>query len=174
MLAILTPDVPEVPAIPEVPDVPEFPDVPLVPANPEVPLVLDPVLASGRGDALADAGTLDVLRTALLPLASVLTPNSLEARRLAGAGPDADLTECARALAKRGCEHVLVTGTHETGAEVINTLYDDYAAYRTETGQGGGAYWGATGAGARYWVPVHDPRLLNPPRTVRLSVGANW
>jgi outer membrane receptor protein involved in Fe transport len=57
---------------------------------------------------------------------------------------------------------------------VINTVYDDYAAYRTETGQGGGAYWVSTGGGSGYWVPVHDPRLYNPPRTVRLSVGANW
>jgi outer membrane receptor protein involved in Fe transport len=59
--------------------------------------------------------------------------------------------------------------------QVINTLYDDYGAYRTETGQGGGAYWvQPAGGGDGYWVPVHDPRLLNPPRTVRLSVGANW
>jgi outer membrane receptor protein involved in Fe transport len=57
---------------------------------------------------------------------------------------------------------------------VINTLYDDYSAYRTETGQGGGAYWVSTGGESGYWVPVHDSRLLNPPRTVRLSVGANW
>ena len=57
---------------------------------------------------------------------------------------------------------------------VINTLYDDYAAYRTETGLGGGAYWVESGGGTGHWVPVHDPRLLSPPRTVRLSVGANW
>ena len=57
---------------------------------------------------------------------------------------------------------------------VINTLYDDYGAYRTETGQGGGAYWVDSGGGTGHWVPVHDPRLYNPPRAVRLSVGANW
>ena len=58
---------------------------------------------------------------------------------------------------------------------VINTLYDDYGAYRTETGQGGGAYW--THAADRHrghWVPVHDARLSNPPRAVRASVSANW
>jgi hypothetical protein len=57
---------------------------------------------------------------------------------------------------------------------VINTVYDDYGAYRTDTGQGGGAYWVSTGGSSGYWVPVHDPRLINPPRTVRISVGANW
>jgi hydroxymethylpyrimidine/phosphomethylpyrimidine kinase len=50
-----------------------------------LPVVLDPVLASGRGDALADAGTLKALREKLLPHATMLTPNSLEARRLSGA-----------------------------------------------------------------------------------------
>jgi hydroxymethylpyrimidine/phosphomethylpyrimidine kinase len=91
---------------------------------PRTPVVLDPVLASGRGDALADAETLQVLRGALLPCTTLLTPNSLEARRLAGAAPDADLAECARTLVNLGCKYVLVTGTHEAGAEVINTLYD--------------------------------------------------
>jgi hypothetical protein len=57
----------------------------------------------------------------------------------------------------------------------INTLYDDYGAYRAETGQGGGAYWVQPPDGSPgHWVPVHDPRLYNPPRTVRLSVGASF
>jgi len=91
--------------------------------HPRTPVVLDPVLASGRGDALSDSETVQVLRSALLPLATVLTPNSLEARRLALAAPDANLADCARALTDRGCKYVLVTGTHEPGAQVVNTLY---------------------------------------------------
>ena len=57
---------------------------------------------------------------------------------------------------------------------VINTFYDDYGAYRTETGQGGGAYWSQLGADPGHWVPVHDPRLSNPPRAARMSIGARW
>lgn len=57
---------------------------------------------------------------------------------------------------------------------VVNTLYDDYGAYRTETGEGGGAYWSQLGADPGHWVPVHDPRLSSPPRTVRASIGARW
>ncbi|MGH7730381.1 MAG: TonB-dependent receptor domain-containing protein, partial [Candidatus Eiseniibacteriota bacterium] len=56
---------------------------------------------------------------------------------------------------------------------IINTYFDDYGAYRTETGQGGGAYW-TTSGGTGHWVPVHDPRLFNTPRTVRASVGRRW
>jgi len=92
--------------------------------HPRIPVVLDPVLASGRGDTLADAETMEILRSALLPRTTVLTPNSVEARQLALAAPDADLPECARELAKLGCKHVLVTGTHESGSRVTNTLYD--------------------------------------------------
>jgi outer membrane receptor protein involved in Fe transport len=55
---------------------------------------------------------------------------------------------------------------------VINTFYDDYGAYRTETGRGGGAYWIASGGGR--WVPVNDPRLYHAPRAIRASVGRRW
>ena len=91
--------------------------------HPRIPVVLDPVLASGRGDALSDSETVQALRSVLLPLATVLTPNSLEARRLSRAAPDAGLADCARALTGLGCKYVLVTGTHEPGARVVNTLY---------------------------------------------------
>jgi hydroxymethylpyrimidine/phosphomethylpyrimidine kinase len=91
--------------------------------HPRIPVVLDPVLASGRGDALADEETLRTLRTALLPRTTVATPNSPEARRLAHAGAQSDLAECARVLIGSGCKYVLVTGTHESGPEVVNRLY---------------------------------------------------
>lgn len=89
---------------------------------PRLPVVLDPVLSSGRGDALADAATVDALRARLLPLITVLTPNSLEARRLTGED-GATLEACATRLVEMGCKHVLVTGTHEPGVQVVNTLY---------------------------------------------------
>src|SRR3954471_5429360 len=50
--------------------------------HPRIPVVVDPVLASGRGDPLADDEALAALRDAILPQATVLTPNSIEARRL--------------------------------------------------------------------------------------------
>jgi outer membrane receptor protein involved in Fe transport len=52
-----------------------------------------------------------------------------------------------------------------------NTLYDDYGAYRTETGEGGGAYWSRF---TNAWVPVHDERLYDAPRSVRGIVAARW
>jgi len=92
--------------------------------HPRAPVVLDPVLASGRGDPLADGETLQTLRAEVLPRTTVLTPNSIEARRLALAAPDAGLADCARTLTGLGCKYVLITGTHEQSAQVVNALYD--------------------------------------------------
>src|SRR5437868_11638897 len=55
---------------------------------PDVPLILDPVLASGRGDELASDEMLHALRELLLPRTTILTPNSTEARRLADRAHD--------------------------------------------------------------------------------------
>ena len=96
----------------------------LLAMHPDTPVIVDPVLASGRGDALAADAVLAALRAELLPRTTVLTSNSLEARRLASDAPPADLATCARRLLQLGARFVLVTGTHEATAEVTNTLYD--------------------------------------------------
>ena len=58
---------------------------------------------------------------------------------------------------------------------LINATYDDYGAYRTETGRGGGAYWNdGNNDGLPGWRPVNDPRLFNAPRALRASVGRSW
>ena len=87
----------------------------------DIPVVLDPVLASGRGDALSSDEMIAALRELLVPQSTVVTPNSLEARRL---GAEQDLAQAAHRLVARGAEYVLVTGTHEPGRQVVNILYD--------------------------------------------------
>ena len=77
-----------------------------------VPLVLDPVLASGRGDTLADDSVLKAL-DAMIARATVATPNTLEAKRLGGV----------QRLLELGCRYVLLTGTHDDTPEVVNKLY---------------------------------------------------
>ena len=83
-------------------------------AHAQVPLVLDPVLASGRGDALASPAVLENLLEYLVPRATVVTPNTLEEKKLGGA----------KRMLELGCRYVLVTGTHDESAEVANRLYD--------------------------------------------------
>ena len=86
----------------------------IVARHPRVPLVLDPVLASGRGDPLASDVVVDALLELIVPRATLATPNVVEAKRLGGE----------RALLDRGCRYVLVTGTHADTKDVVNTLYD--------------------------------------------------
>ncbi|RFC39280.1 MAG: hydroxymethylpyrimidine/phosphomethylpyrimidine kinase [Candidatus Nitrotoga sp. CP45] len=104
---------------------------------PDIPLVFDPVLASGRGDELADEDMLDALRELLLPQTTILTPNSIEARRLIqdedNDEDNPDLIECAKRIVQLGCEYVLVTGTHEHTPKVINTLYGENGVVRSDS-----------------------------------------
>ena len=102
---------------------------------PEIPLVLDPVLASGRGDELATDEMISALRELLVPQTTIITPNSIEARRLAqeDGEDDIDLAECARRLLAMGCEYVLITGTHENTPQVINTLYGQDGVVRSDS-----------------------------------------
>ena len=71
---------------------------------PDVPLVLDPVLASGRGDELASDEMTRAMRELLLPQTTILTPNSMEARRLADDDDDEEtaLARMRRAPGRRG------------------------------------------------------------------------
>jgi hydroxymethylpyrimidine/phosphomethylpyrimidine kinase len=91
----------------------------------DVPLVVDPVLASGRGDPLASDAVRSALLEALVPRTTVLTPNSVEAERLGGAQRLLDL----------GARYVLVTGTHDDTPEVINRLYDARGLVREDRWQ---------------------------------------
>ena len=90
---------------------------------PNIPVVLDPIILAGGGGMLADDELIDAMVNLLFPMTTVLTPNSREARALA---PEADsLDACAQELLEAGCEYVLITGTHERTAEVINNLYSN-------------------------------------------------
>ncbi len=104
---------------------------------PHIPLVMDPILTSGRGDELANEEMIDAMRELLLPQVTILTPNSLEARHLAQQENDAnefklDLSLCAQRLLDMGCEYVLITGTHENSAHVVNTLFAADGVVRTD------------------------------------------
>lgn len=102
---------------------------------PDVPLILDPVLASGRGDEMATEDMIEAMREMLIPQTTIITPNSLEARRLAEGGGDEErsLEDCAKRILEMGCEYVLITGTHENTPQVVNTLYGQQGVIRSDS-----------------------------------------
>jgi len=102
---------------------------------PDVPLVLDPVLASTRGDELAGDDMVRAIAELVVPQTTVLVVTGAEAQRLADPDDDqeASVATCAGSLIESGCEFVLVTGANEPGPEVVNTLYGRDGVVRTDT-----------------------------------------
>ena len=87
--------------------------------SPDLPVVLDPVLASGHGDALAREDAVAMMRPLQLQ-ATLITPNLLEAVRLC----EGEMSIAAQAvqLMKR-TPHVLIKGGHGEGESIINTWF---------------------------------------------------
>ena len=82
-------------------------------ARPNLPVVLDPVLASGHGDVLSRDDAVLALAP-LLPVTTIIVPNGPEAAALGGEDK----------LRAQGCQNVLVTGGHGAGAMVVNRWLD--------------------------------------------------
>ena len=144
---------------------------------PEIPVILDPVLASGRGDALSSEDMIIAMRELIIPQTTVLTPNSMEARRLAEEDEDEDdpgLDECATRLVSLGCEFVLITGTHENTAEVINTLYGEGGIVRSDRWKRlPGSYHGS-GCTLASAIAATMANGLDVPEAVREAQEYTW
>jgi len=143
---------------------------------PDVPVVFDPVLASGRGDSFADEDGIDAMIELLLPQTHILTPNSLEARRLAQelGGATGDLAECARRLVGAGCGHVLVTGAHEPGPRVANVFYGSHGPVRRDEWERlPGSYHGS-GCTLASAIAAHLAWGRDMPAAVRAAQHYTW
>ncbi|GAA0929004.1 bifunctional hydroxymethylpyrimidine kinase/phosphomethylpyrimidine kinase [Streptomyces thermoalcalitolerans] len=81
------------------------------------PVVVDPVSVSKHGDALLAASALDAVRTALLPVATVATPNLDEVAQLTGIRVRSEdrMRDAAGAVLEYGPKWVLIKGGHLTG-----------------------------------------------------------
>jgi len=106
--------------------------------HPEIGKVIDPVMVATSGVRLVPRETTEVVKSRLLPLASLMTPNLPEAEVLCGGEIDADAqraadVEHAKELAKRlngeyGCP-VLVKGGHGSGKSAVDVLCDGRDTY---------------------------------------------
>ncbi|MFB4316806.1 bifunctional hydroxymethylpyrimidine kinase/phosphomethylpyrimidine kinase [Actinomadura sp. 21ATH] len=100
-------------------------------ADAGAPVVVDPVGVSKHGDALLAADAVDAVRTALLPAATVVTPNLWEVEQLTGVKvvDESGLREAAEAVKALGPEWVLVKGGHLPG-EPADLLFDGEREHR--------------------------------------------
>ncbi|SFS92295.1 hydroxymethylpyrimidine/phosphomethylpyrimidine kinase [Acinetobacter bohemicus] len=89
--------------------------------HPNYLYVLDPVLVANSGGSLGDQATLVKAFIELIPLATVLTPNTVELRALTG---EQDLEKATAKLFEMGAQAVLIKGGHEDTPDYIrNALY---------------------------------------------------
>ena len=89
-------------------------------------VVYDPVMVSTSGHKLMTDDTIEVIKQALIPLATLITPNLHETRILSGwdVKRESEMGNCADVLGKTyGCS-VLVKGGHLEGGEMCDVLYD--------------------------------------------------
>jgi hydroxymethylpyrimidine/phosphomethylpyrimidine kinase len=100
------------------------------------PLVVDPVMIAKSGDALLEPDAIDALRSELLPLAYVVTPNIPEAEALAGIRIESmdHCREAARRIAALGPAHVVIKGGHARTEDITDVLFDgrDFDVFRTD------------------------------------------
>ena len=102
-------------------------------------LVVDPVMVAKSGDSLLREDAVDCLRTRLLPLAAVVTPNIPETEALTGTKivSDADVRRAAEAIVAMGARSVVVKGGHREGP-ATDLFYDgsdfrEFTAPRIDT-----------------------------------------
>ena len=105
---------------------------------PEIPLIIDPDLASGRGDDLVNMEMMKAMLELLFPKSYLITPNSHEARKMVIKDnenfEDVSIDLCAERLKLLGCKNILITGADETTDKVINNLYES-------SGESNPFYW---------------------------------
>jgi hydroxymethylpyrimidine/phosphomethylpyrimidine kinase len=105
----------------------------------QVPVVVDPVGMSKHGDSLLQPDAVRAVRTHLLPVATVATPNLPEVEQLTGVRVETEsgLREAAEAVRSLGPRWVLIKGGHLPG-EAVDLLFDGtrehrFAAARVDT-----------------------------------------
>lgn len=85
-------------------------------------LVVDPVLASTSGTALASSGCLDAYERCLFPMATLVTPNLVEAAAFLGT-PIKSPIQAASELGRRWGTNVLLKGGHGSGTTLLDVLW---------------------------------------------------
>ena len=87
-------------------------------------LVIDTVMLAKGGQALLDDAGVAAMKARLFPMATLITPNALEAAVLTGRAIDSldDMIAAAKSLREAGVKNVLVKGGHVAGDTVTDVL----------------------------------------------------
>ena len=138
-------------------------------------IVIDPVMISKSQFPLLEEAAIDTLKTALIPLATVITPNVYEAELLAQQDIRNldDAKKTAKTIAELGCHAVLVKGGHLIGENATDVLYCNgewsfFEAERVETENTHGT--GCTYSAAIATQLAHGKDLINAVRAAKAYI----
>ena len=93
---------------------------------PEIPIVLDPVMIASSGHRLTDENTIELMRTLLIPIVALVTPNLDEAAILAEMEISTvkQMKTAAKKILDFGCNAVLIKGGHLSGNKLCDVYLD--------------------------------------------------
>lgn len=90
---------------------------------PDIPVVLNPVIAEFNSEVFNASAIIRAMKALLLPRATIVTPDIVEAHQFAKQADTADA--CAYEILESGCQYVLITGSKRNLKYHENTLYRD-------------------------------------------------
>ncbi|GAB1822071.1 bifunctional hydroxymethylpyrimidine kinase/phosphomethylpyrimidine kinase [Herbidospora sp. RD11066] len=139
-------------------------------ATVEAPIVVDPVGVSKHGDPLLEPAAVDVLKTLLLPLATVVTPNLWEVEQLTGVKVEAEeqMMAAAEAVLALGPKWALIKGGHLPG-EPVDLLTDGETEYRYGAERHDNHHTHGTGCTLASAIASHIAHGEPVPDAVRLA-----
>lgn len=92
----------------------------------DVPVVLDPILSAGSGGKLLLPEAFESFKAGLIPLSTIITPNRIEAEKIAGLQimSQSDVVVAARKIKNLGARNVIIKGNHFQTKQVTDVLLD--------------------------------------------------
>jgi len=91
----------------------------------DFPLIVDPVMIAKSGALLLKEEAIESLKEEIIPLAKIITPNKMEAEKIAGIKirNKEDMIKAAKEIERMGAEYVLIKGGHMRGKNATDILY---------------------------------------------------
>ncbi|WP_172382162.1 bifunctional hydroxymethylpyrimidine kinase/phosphomethylpyrimidine kinase [Streptomyces sp. MNP-20] len=141
-------------------------------AGTDAPAVVDPVGVSKHGDALLAASALDSVRTKLLPVATVATPNLDEVAQLTGLRVESeeDMRRAAAALLAYGPRWVVVKGGHLPGGQdAVDLLTDGSEEHWLRSARHDNRHTHGTGCTLASAIAAHLAKGRSVPEAARAA-----